>query len=75
MTGPRIAGSRRERPARTPMDDAVLVVGLVGDAGGYAVVVENRAGIPTDEAAEMIRMAADKIEGKDDRAAGSWGRR
>lgn len=41
--------------------------------GGFALEFENED-LPPETLAELLRAAADTLEGKDDRASGCWGR-
>lgn len=69
----RVAGSRRPEPVVVdPYADAALVVAIVGDpkAGGYQVQVDNRIGMPTEEAAALIEQAVDRLTGRNDRTRG-----
>jgi hypothetical protein len=71
----RLAGQARKRVLQAdPFARAAFVVGLVASGGGYEIVVENREDLDPEMAGELLRLAADKLQGKDDRAAGAWGR-
>lgn len=72
--GPRrVAGPRTREVVSDPFPDASVVLGLVGDpTGGYDVQVQNRAGMPHEEVADLLMMAAKRLTGSDDRSRGMF---
>ena len=73
----KLAGAARKRALAAtddPFARAAFVVGLVAQGDGYEVIIDNKEDLDVEAAAELLRLTADKMQGKDDRAAGSWGR-
>lgn len=52
--------------------EPVAVVTVIPEGDGFGLDIESD--LSEETLAAMLRTAADQLEGKDDRAAGAWGR-
>lgn len=55
------------------MSEPIAVVNIVAGKGGFEFEIINED-LPEATLADLLRGAANQLEGKDDRAAGMWGR-
>ena len=69
---PRATAGHRRVKVVDPFPDAAVVVGVVPSGDGYKLELENREGYPNDELADLLRVVADQLEGKNDRTRGLW---
>jgi len=66
-----IAGSRRKIEVES-FPGAAAIIGIVPSGDGYQVQVENREDFPNEDIVEMLRDAADALDGRHDRTKGMF---